>query len=199
MTTTPALLAYLRGLIPLDTLPDTLTFDDALWQAMDDLWQRSIARIDGGIVVEWGGLLEIRGEHLHLTRHVRGTSVGLRLVVPPGSPFVGSFHTHPDPLGCTGIGFSGADFADMVNQGEHVSLVQSGQDVFMLLRTEHTPLTANVDELRARMNTLFEQAYRMRRSIIAASLVANQTISQEMTLAFYYGRVFRQLVEVYRP
>ena len=55
MTTTLALLAYLRGLIPLDTLPDTLTFDDALWQAMDDLWQRSIARIDEGIVVKWGG------------------------------------------------------------------------------------------------------------------------------------------------
>lgn len=69
----------------------------------------------------------------------------------------------------------------------------------MLLRTENTPSTANVDELRARMNTLFEQAYRIRRIIIAASLTANRTISQELALAFYYGHVFRQLVEVYRP
>jgi len=119
-------------LVPLGALPDTLSFDDTLWQVMDDLWQRSVARIGEGIVVEWGGLLEIRGEHLYLVRHVSGTSTGLRLVAPPASPFVGSFHTHPDPLGHTGIGFSGADFADAINQGEHISLVQSGQDVFMV-------------------------------------------------------------------
>ena len=69
----------------------------------------------------------------------------------------------------------------------------------MFLWTENTPSTANMDELRVRMNTLFEQAYRERRSIIAASLIANRAISQGLALAFYYGRVFRQLVEVYRP
>ena len=99
-------------MIRLDALPDTLSLDDALWQAMDDLWQRSVARIDEGIVVEWGGLLEIGGEH----------------------------------------------------------------HVFMFLRTEDTPSTANVDKLCTRMNRLFEQAYQTRRSIIAASLIANRTI-----------------------
>jgi hypothetical protein len=45
MTTTPALLAYLQELTPLDALPDVLTFDSELWQEMDDLWQRSVARL----------------------------------------------------------------------------------------------------------------------------------------------------------
>ena len=49
------------------------------------------------------------------------------------------------------------------------------------------------------LNSLFEQSYKERQDILAASLVANQTISRELGLAFYYGWAFRQLVEVYRP
>jgi len=199
MAITPALLAYLAGSISLDTLPDILTFDDDLWQAMNDLWQRSVARISEGIVVEWGGLLELQHGRLMLVRPVRGTAEGLRLVLPTESRFVGSFHTHPHPQGHTGIGFSGADFADMANQGERISLVQSGQHVFMLLRTEETPSNLDVDEWRSRMNTLFERAYRERRSVLAASLIANRAMCQDLALAFYYGHIFGRLVEVYRP
>ena len=70
MTTTPALLAYLRGSISLGNLPGILTFDHGLWQAMDDLWQRSVARLKEGIVVEWGGLLELWCRCLRLIRPV---------------------------------------------------------------------------------------------------------------------------------
>ena len=70
MTTTPALLAYLQGLISLNALPGILTFDHGLWQAMDDLWQRSVARLKEGIVVEWGGLLELWRRRLRLARTV---------------------------------------------------------------------------------------------------------------------------------
>jgi len=166
---------------------------------MDDLWQRSVARLSQGIVVEWGGLLELRRGHLRLVRPVSGTAEGLRLVMPVGSRFVGSFHTHPDPAGHTGIGFSGADFTDMANQGERISLVQSGQHIFMLLRAEETPTNLDVAEWRSRMNTLFERAYRKQRSILAASLIANQAVCQDLVLALYYGHVFERLVEVYRP
>jgi hypothetical protein len=199
MTTTPALLAYLQGLISLDTLPGILTFDHGLWQAMDDLWQRSVARLKEGIVVEWGGLLELWRRRLQLVRPVSGTAEGLRLIVPLGSRFIGSFHTHPHPAGHTGIGFSGADFADTANQGERISLVQSGQHIFMLLHTEGTPSNLDVDEWRSRMNTLFERAYRERRNVLQASLIANKAICQDLVLALYYGHVFRRLVEVYRP
>ena len=166
---------------------------------MDDLWQRSVVRLSEGIVIEWGGLLELRRRRLRLVRSVSGTAEGLRLIVPVGSRFVGSFHTHPHPAGHTGIGFSGADFSDMANQGERISLVQSGQHVFMLLRTEGTPSNLDVDEWRSRMNILFERAYRERRSILAASLIANRAICQDVALALYYGHVLGRLVEVYRP
>ena len=119
--------------------------------------------------------------------------------MPAGSRFTGSFHTHPHPAGHTGIGFSGADFADTANQVERISLVQSGQHIFMLLRTEWTPSNLDVNEWRNRMNILFEQAYRERRSVIQASLIANKIICQDLALALYYGQVFRRLVEVYRP
>lgn len=87
----------------------------------------------------------------------------------------------------------------MANQGERISLVQSGQHVFMLLRTRRTPKGLNVDEWRSRMDTSFEQAYRNRRSILGASLVANQAICQQLGLALYYGHSFGRLVEVWRP
>ncbi len=199
MTTTPALLAYLRGQIALDVLPGSLTFDHRLWAVMDDLWQRSVARLAQGVVVEWGGLLELHRGQLRLVQPVRGAAEGLRLVMPTDARFVGSFHTHPDPTGYTGIGFSGADLADTANQGERMSLVQSGPHVFMVLRTAKTSSSLDVDEWRERMNTLFERAYRERGSILVASLTANRTICQELALALYYGHVFRQLVEVYRP
>jgi hypothetical protein len=199
MTTTPALLAYLRGLTSLDALPDILTFDDRLWQAMDNLWHRSIARLSEGIVVEWGALLELRPKSLCLTKPVSGTADGLRLTMPVSSRYVGSFHTHPDPAGHTGIGFSGTDFADMANQGERISLVQSGHHAFMLLRTEETPSGLDITDWRARMDMLFERVYRQRRSILAASLIADQEIWRDLALVFYYRHVFGQLVEVYRP
>ncbi len=66
---------------------------------MDDLWRRSVARLSEGIVVEWGGLLELRRRRLRLVGPVSGTAEGLRLTVPAGSQFEGSFHTHPDPNG----------------------------------------------------------------------------------------------------
>lgn len=78
MTTTPALLAYLEGSTSLGALPDVLTFDDELWEAMDDLWEHSVARLSEGIVVEWGGLLELRSEGLRLVRPASGSAEALK-------------------------------------------------------------------------------------------------------------------------
>ena len=199
MATTPELIAYLQEKIPLGQLPETVKLSELLWHEMDKLWQMSVVNIESGVVVEWGGLLVIQEGELALIELTEGTDTHIRLVVPALTDFVGSFHTHPHASGYTGIGFSGADFADMVNQGERVSVVQSGQHLFMILRTENTPATTVVNKWRVRMNSLFEQSYKERQDILAASLVANQTISRELGLAFYYGWAFRQLVEVYRP
>jgi hypothetical protein len=69
----------------------------------------------------------------------------------------------------------------------------------MLLRTEETPSGLDISDWRARMDMLFERVYRQRRSILAASLIADQEICRDLALVFYYGHVFGQLVEVYRP
>ncbi len=199
MSTTAALLGCLKGFVAPHDLPDTLYFAPDLWQAMDDLWQRSVERISEGIVSEWGGLLQVWRGRLRLVYVTSGSAEGLRLIMPTGGHFVGTFHTHPHVGGHTGIGFSGADLADMANQGERISLVQSGQHTFMLLRTANTPSNLSVAEWRDRMNTRFGQAYLERRDILAASLLANRVICQELALALYYGRMFEQLVEVYRP
>jgi hypothetical protein len=199
MAITPTLITYLQGLTPITTLPDVLSLDDDLWQVMNTLWQRSIAHLSGGIVVEWGGLLELWGDRLRLANLTSGTAEGLQLIVPSGSRFVGSYHTHPHSAGYIGIGFSGTDFADAVNQGERISIVQSGYHIFVMLPTEKTPAGLKVKEWRNRMNTLFQKAYLERENILVASLVANKMICQELNITLYYGRIFSQLAEVYRP
>jgi hypothetical protein len=199
MAITPALITYLQGLTPITALPDVLSLDDDLWQVMNALWQRSVAHLSEGIVAEWGGLLELWRGRLRLANLTSGTAEGLQLSIPSGSRFVGSYHTHPHSAGHTGIGFSGADFADAVNQGERISIVQSGRHIFALLPTEKTPTGLRVGEWRSRMNTLFEQAYLERENILVASLIANKIICQELSISLYYGRIFSQLAEVYRP
>jgi hypothetical protein len=90
MATTPALITYLQGLTPITTVPDGLSLDNGLWQAMNTLWQRSVAHLSEGIVVEWGGVLELWRGRLRLSNLTSGTAEGLQLIVPPDSRFVGS-------------------------------------------------------------------------------------------------------------
>lgn len=99
MSITLTLIAYLQGLITLDVLPNVLILEQELWEAMDELWERSVSRISEGVVVEWGGLLELRGSRLRLVNPVSGTATGLRLLIPKDKRFVGSFHTHPQCCG----------------------------------------------------------------------------------------------------
>lgn len=51
-TTTPALIAFLRGRLSSADLPEEIELDERLWRVMADLWQRSIRHIAQGRVSE---------------------------------------------------------------------------------------------------------------------------------------------------
>jgi len=195
------LIAYLRGEISTDELPSQLHLPEELWQQMDELWQRSIADIDRGVVREWGGVLILDPQgHLRLANVVGGSAERLviRYDVPEGT-VVGSFHTHPYADGTTGVGFSGQDIADMLNTGERLSLLQSGREIFALLRTEKTPDGVDALHLRALHMALYEEYRRRGLSVQRAVHYANVELCEYLWLAFYTGLAGRPLEEVYRP
>jgi hypothetical protein len=113
--------------------------------------------------------------------------------------FVGTFHTHPYASGLTGMAFSGADFADAINRGNILTLVQSGDVIFALVRTEKTPSQVDWNELRRELDKLFIGYLAEEMFPDEAAFEANLDMCARYGLAFYWGEVFGELQEVYRP
>lgn len=194
------LIEFLRGRLSWRDLPEEITLPDSLWQQMDELWQRSIAHIAEGRVSEWGGVLVLdEQDKLKLIGVVEGTGERVQLAFDLDVTFVGSFHTHPYTDGTTGIAFSARDITDTINSGELISIVQSGQEVFALVRTGETIPYVDEGLLKARFEMLYWQHLGQRASDQQAVYYANLDICSECGLAMYVGRVFEPLWEAYRP
>ncbi|MFQ5857247.1 MAG: hypothetical protein ACE5LU_16695 [Anaerolineae bacterium] len=197
---TKSLIEFLRGRLSWRDLPEEISLPANLWRQMDELWQRSIAHIADGQVSEWGGTLILdREDHLKLINIVQGTMGYVALNHSTEDTFVGTFHTHSALNGMTGIAFSGVDIADAINSGEMLSLIQSGRNVYALLRTDRTPL--HVDR-RLCVTDFEEQALGylgQGMSLSRAIRYTNIDLCQQFDLCFYEGIVFDDLVEEYRP
>lgn len=198
--TSKELIAFLRGEIDSTALPTEIELDKSLWQAMDSLWQRSVQRIAQGEVSEWGGTLILDAEdRLKLVNVRQGTRGYVAIESDTPDQPVGSFHTHPYPDGTTGIGFSGADIADTINSGELLSIVQSGHEVFALLRTELTPTWVNRSRLQREHDDLHYDYLGRVLSVQEAVHYTNVDMCEVYSLAFYVGVTFHKLEEVHRP
>lgn len=197
---TDPLIEFLRGRLSWRDLPEEIALPDSLWQQMDELWQRSTANLAEGRVSEWGGVL-VLDEHgdLKLVNVVEGTGEWVQLRIGLDETFVGSFHTHPYADGTTGIAFSGADIADAINHGELISIVQSGQDVYAIVRTEETPFRVDRESLKIGLGTLHWRYLGQGMSDQQAVYYANLDVCGDCSLAMYAGRPFEPLWEAYRP
>lgn len=197
---TNPLIEFLRGRLLWHDLPEEIVLPDSLWHQMDELWQRSIAHIAEGRVSEWGGALVLDEQtNLKLANVVEGTGERVQLRIALDETFVGSFHTHPYADGTTGIAFSGPDIADAINSGELISIVQSGQDIYVIVRTDETPSHVDRESLKNRHETLYWQYLGQGMSDERAVYYTNLDICGDYGLAMYVGRVFEPLWEAYRP
>ena len=192
----------LRGELTSAELPERIDLG-ALNAAMNELWERSIHDIDRGQVIEWGGVLVLDAEdNLTLINQVPGTAdkIGLDLsVIGDDETFVGTFHTHPYESGLTGMAFSGADIANAINQGETLSLVQSGDLVFATLRTEKTPDRVDWSAVDEELDALYRGYAEEGLFFDEAAFQANLDICAKYGLAFYWGEIFDELQEVFGP
>ncbi len=126
---------------------------------MNRLWRRSVRHIKRGVVTEYGATIVWQRGRLRLVNIVEGTSddVTLVLTLRSGQRYVGFFHTHPYEEGDTGIAFSGADFAVAFDTDAAIAVVQSGDYLFALVRTEQTPSTVDLAAVEEEGDELIEQ------------------------------------------
>jgi hypothetical protein len=97
------------------------------------------------------------------------------------------------------MAFSDADIASAIEFGEWISLVQSGDDVFALIRTEKTLDSVVPSVLEADFDHFFDVALRAGLSEREASWAANIGVCRLYGLAFYAGQINGNLEVIFKP
>lgn len=173
-----------------------------LQTTFDSLWGRSFpngrSKEQGGVLVtDPAGKIGIVNSDGN-----SGTSGTFRpdFNVPAGVTIVGVMHTHPYDSkegGYTGVSLSGGDVGNLVNDPKRkVSIAQSGNEQFMMLKTGATPTAVDSAAMNtatnARINALVADSGM---SFSAASKQAARENAQKMGLAYYEGRngVFKRV------
>ncbi|MFQ5854595.1 MAG: hypothetical protein ACE5LU_02975 [Anaerolineae bacterium] len=80
-----------------------------------------------------------------------------------------------------------------------MTLVQSGDLIFGLVRTEKTPSRVDWDKLRRELDNLYSDCLAEGLFPDEAAFEANLDMCARYGLVFYWGEVFGELQEVYRP
>lgn len=167
--------------------PDSVSLDEYLSTWFGCLWRLSIippAREHGAALVEVKGLLTVAAARPGIKEEFLLKDNEMRL-----EGFLGYFHTHP---GASGVAFSSEDLRSTINSMQ-IALVQSGDNIFMVVRTANTPKRLAVGELS---NADF--SHRVRDKVESmpwqeAVLEANRELCHEYGLSFYAGKVEQPL------
>jgi proteasome lid subunit RPN8/RPN11 len=169
---------------------------------MKRLWQASVREIAIGVVVEHAATLvqSVDGK-VRLDYIVKGAEKAVTPVytVAPGETCVGTYHTHPHPGGLTGVAFSAADIASAIVLKEWISLVQSGDSVFAMIRTDKTPNRVDRLVLKANFDQFFNAARHAGLSEYEAVWAANVGVCRLYGLALYKGRTDKNLEVIFKP
>jgi proteasome lid subunit RPN8/RPN11 len=142
-------------------LPRSVVVPDALDLAFSKFWYRSAAQP----YHEWGAtLLQDDDGRLEAGEAIEGTEMTLWFgAALDDSKLAGIFHTHPYSDGTTGVAFSGADIAFVVNRGLQISIVQSGETRFLLANPASSRKAQYVDAQKL-TEEMMEKIRRIRRT-----------------------------------
>lgn len=170
--------------------PATINFPSTVQGQFDQQWSNSFP---GGSALEQGGTLVFDRK----TGQIEMVNVG-GLASTPGSftpdysipadkQLVGVFHTHPYDSGATGVSFSGADVAVMINEDHNIIMAQSGDRQFVMMRTGETPANVNYTQLNNDQNARIQELVDGGMDFDAASSQAASELATELNLAYYEG------------
>jgi len=169
---------------------------------MKRLWGESVQAIDTGIVTEHAAtIVWTAAGKVQLSYFAIGTPDGAEpsYHVQPDETCVGTYHTHPYENGLTGMSFSGPDIASAINRAEWISLVQSGADVFALIRTDKTPERVSLALLEWEVEALYAMGLQLHLAPPDALWIANLEMCATYGLAFYAGEADTPLEVIFKP
>jgi len=201
----------LRGELPSAQLPATLELG-SLRQDLDRLWDLTV---EGDC--EWGACIVLSGDQLRRGHPpVRGDKFYVipECRVDQHDFYVGFVHTHRLDAESGGplLGFSIMDFRCTLYDGDNLSLVRSGEELYALVRTTdctmppgtHLPLHE-----RWEWQQRYEEAIALARSERAEKSesdalqrrlwMVNRALCEHLGFAFYRGRQASPLNLIYRP
>ena len=189
----------LRALRTGDPFPNQVFLDVYSSTWFDSLWRLSLIPSAEKKVREHGAAL-VKAEDGSLTvataRPGSSDTFSIDAREMQLEDFMGYFHTHPYESGTTGVAFSPGDFIATINH-LNICIAQSGDDLFMLVRTPATPACIDPDPLLTDFDRKMVYYQRQGEAWQAAVLLANLHISRKYGLAFYIGKMHQplQLVE----
>jgi len=181
---------------------------------------RDIALVQG---IEWGACLERFGERLGLVHEVKGTvsSVTPSCLPLSHAPYLGFAHVHVPlkfkmasfKLRIAYIGFSDRDYRASLEDGERMSLVTNGDEVFAIVRTNRTPsvsrfFASDFDKWASRYDDALNRAKReMAKARVTNKssalnhqlLEVNERLCQDLQFGFYAAEWGRPLQLIYQP
>ena len=103
---------------------------------------------------------------------------------------VGTFHTHPydrSEGSFTGVSFSGADIANLMNCRLVISIVQSGPRLFALVRTMQSSAWVDYENLNRMQSAAVLRDARQGRTFQQASRIEAEVVAPRYKLAYYQG------------
>jgi len=188
----------LAGVSSLADAPPSVTFTSGTQDLFDHQWSNSLPN---GYPDEQGGMLVydpdtgvVRLTNLEELFTIGGDGASFapdRYVGDPDeTATLGVFHTHPYSEaegGYTDVSFSGGDFAAMLNEGDAVSVVQSGDRQFMLLRTGDTPPGLDPATVRDEVDGKFAELLEQGHDFAEASRMSAEWGARQYGMAYYEG------------
>lgn len=181
-----------QGQLASHQLPRAIDVWD-LKDSLDDLRRQSL-QAPAAQQVEWGSCIVVQANRLHLMHQVSGWKDGVNPQCTPedqehGS-YVGFAHIHlPDTTtGQPYPGFSERDFQGTLVDGDQLSLVCNGPEVFALARTKDCTRPRQVPDSTefASWERLYDDAILQARREMAANLQARQRSSNTLNRALWH-------------
>lgn len=172
--------------------PKTIKFSGALQKGFDEQWNGSFP---GGSAQEQGGTL-VYDNKTGLISMINVGGLGstsgsftpdYTIADPKSTQLLGVFHTHPYDSGDTGISFSGADAAVLINEKHNIIMAQSGDRQFLLMRTDKTPAHVDYTKLNNAQNARISQLVGQGQSFAGAASQAASELATRYHLAYYEG------------
>jgi hypothetical protein len=170
--------------------PRTITLDGGITRQIDNLWHLMLEQDEGQrnrVNHEFGATIAVDLSNNLVLRNIHMGQPGsvnpdLELLGEPDLKIVGIAHTHPNPREA---GFSGTDFANMLNRRDLVNVLVVENRQFLLMRSGGSRQFNSPNALQNAQAARIAELLRLGASQLSALRTTNIEMARQFGLAYY--------------